>query len=107
MLPALIPRELVQSIESSGFITFCQRWIIKDRIDEIVHRSAQNHHRLPDMHQLAGSFADDVDAEQHSRLAMKNQLEPPRCVAPNLPARDLPVISYSHFVGHVLVCQLL
>jgi len=37
--------------------------IIEDVAHQISHRAAQVHHQLPDMKELAGQFANDVNAE--------------------------------------------
>lgn len=52
----------IHAIESRRLITFSQRGIIEDRIDEIIDRAAESHHRLPDVDQLARAFADDMHA---------------------------------------------
>ncbi len=59
------------------------------------------------MNQLRRTFADDVHTEQRPRLPVEQDLQTPRGVAADLPARDLAVIREPDFVGHVLVGQLL
>ena len=56
--------ELVQAVERRRLIAFGQSRIVEDRIDEIVDRTPEDHHRLADVQQLAGAFADDMHAEQ-------------------------------------------
>ncbi len=59
------------------------------------------------MQQLGSAFADDMHAQDLFGLAMEDQLQPPRGVAPNLPARHLTIIRHAHFVGNVLVGKFL
>src|SRR6266436_6099813 len=56
--------EPVDAVERGHFVAFRERRVIEHRIDEVVDRAAKREHRLTDVDQLAGTLADDVDAEQ-------------------------------------------
>ncbi len=70
-------------------------------VDEVADRPAQRDHRLPDMDQLGGPVADDVDAQDRAGLAVEEQLEPPDGVADDPPSRDLAIVGDAHLVGHL------
>src|SRR6185312_8749993 len=108
IIPALLLelRHAVEAVERGHFITFREGWIVEDRIDEVVQRSAESHDGLPDVQQLAGALADDVHAEQRVRLAMEDELEAAGGVAADLPARDLAVVGYADFVRHIFLGEL-
>ena len=61
----------IHTIESRRLITLGQRRIIENRVDEIIDRAAESHHRLPDVDQFARALADDMHAQQLVILAMK------------------------------------
>lgn len=84
--------DAVQSVERGNFITFRESWIVEDGFYEIIKLSAKSHNGLSDMHQFAGTFADDVDTEQGVGHAMEDQLKTAGGVAANLPACDLAVV---------------
>ena len=95
----------VDPVKGSGLVTFRQRWIVEHRVDEVIDRAAEGHHRLPDVDQLAGAFADDMHTQQFVILAVKNQLEHADGVADDLSARDLFVIGFANFVGDARLGQ--
>src|ERR1700733_11837348 len=102
-----IPVELVQAVEGGSLITFGERWVVKDCIHKVVHRATQYHYCLSYVKKLAGSLADDMNTEQELRFAMKDQLQPPRCIAADLAARNLAIVCHSYFVRHIFVGELL
>ena len=89
----------VHAVKGRRLVALRQRGIVENRVDEIIDRAAECHHRLTDVDQLAGAFADDVHAQQLVVLAMKDQLEHTDSIAQDLPARDLLVISFADLVG--------
>jgi hypothetical protein len=44
--------------------------MVEDVVDEVVDRAAVGEDGLPDMDQLRGLLADDVNAEEDARLAV-------------------------------------
>src|ERR1039458_4830883 len=62
----------VQPVERRNFIAFRQGGVVEHRIHEVLQLSAQRHHRLADVQQLAGAFADDVHAQDRMRLDRKS-----------------------------------
>src|SRR5450755_1833314 len=99
--------QLIQTIESRGFIAFGKCRIVKYRIDEVIHLALENQDSLSNMQQLGRALADDMNSEQLQSLAMEDQLKAARSVAPYLPARYLTVISHAHFVRDILFGKLL
>src|SRR5947209_2397749 len=99
-------RQLIQSVKSGGLVAFRQGRIIENRIHKIVHRSAQDHHGLPDVQQLGRALANDVHAQHQLRLAMEDNLQPAGSIAANLPASDLPIIRHADLVWNILIRQL-
>src|ERR1700738_1123177 len=85
----LRPSELVQSVERRGLVALGQSRVVKDRVDEILHRSLEDHHGLADVQQLAGAVTDDVDPQDLAGLTMEDQLEASGGVAADLAAGDL------------------
>src|SRR6476620_10024926 len=81
--------EPVDAVEGRDLVAFRERRVIEHGVDEVVDRSAERQHRLADVDQLAGTLADNVDAEQLAGLAMKDQLQEPGNVAEDLAAGDL------------------
>src|SRR6266849_155412 len=73
--------ELVQAVERSDFVRFRQRRIVEDGVAEILDRTPKANHRLPDMDDLGGTLADDVNAEQLERLSLEKQLQHPILIA--------------------------
>ena len=55
------------------------------------------------MNQFDGALADDMDAEEFARLAMKEELQYPTDVADNLTARDFAIHRFANFIRHALV----
>src|SRR6202789_4687543 len=99
--------DAVQPVESSNFITFRQSWIVEHRIHEILQLSAQRHHCLTDVQQLARALADDVHAKDQVVQPMEDQLQPPGRVAANLYARTLAAVRHANLIRNVLFGQLL
>ena len=75
--PLLKPHQLVDAVECGGFVTLRQSWIVEHRLHEVIDGAFQNHHRLPDMQQFGGPFANDVHAQNLARFAMKDELQAP------------------------------
>src|SRR5882757_8507409 len=67
--------EPVDAVIRRRLVTLGERGIVEDRIDEVIERAAEHHNGLADVQELAGAFADDVDAKQMARLAMEDDLE--------------------------------
>src|ERR1017187_1326937 len=97
----------VQPVERRDFIAFRQGGIVEHRIHEVLQLSAQRHHRLANVQQLAGAFADDMHAQDRMRLAMEDQLQPARRIAAYLAACNLAIVGHAHLVRHILFGQLL
>src|SRR5437667_5812637 len=91
--------EPVDAVEGRDLVAFRQGRVVEHRVDEVVDRAAERQHRLTDVDQLAGTLADDVDAEQLAGLAVKDQLEEPGDVAEDLAAGDLLVARLADLVG--------
>src|SRR5256885_6784766 len=64
-------RQLVQAVERGGLVTLRQRRIVEDGIDKVLDRGAQDHNRLADVEQFACPLANDVNAQNQLRIAMK------------------------------------
>ena len=75
------------------FVALGQRGIVEHGIDEIIHGAPEDHDRLADVQQFGCAFADDVDAQNMPRLAMKDDFEPAGSIAANLSAGDLAIIA--------------
>src|SRR5205823_3272372 len=73
----LLLLQLVQPIERRNLVRLRERRIVEHAVAEVLHRPAQRHHRLPDVHDLRRALADHVDAEDLQRLRMEDQLEHP------------------------------
>ena len=58
------------------------------------------------MDQLAGTLANDVHPQQRVSVQVEDQLQQAGGVADDLPARDLAVVGFAHFVRHALLGQL-
>src|SRR5438445_6109113 len=101
------PNQFVDPVERSGLVAFRQRRIIENRVHEIFHRTLQREHRLPDVQQFRGAFANDVHAEQFLGRRIEEQLQPSRGVAANLPTRNFAEIRHPDFVRNALVRELL
>src|SRR4030095_5658009 len=93
-------------MESGGLVTFRQCRVYKSRMDEILHRPAQDQDCLADMKNLRGAFPDDMHTEERFGLAMENQLEAPGRIPANLPARYLAIVSNTYLVRNVLFGEL-
>ena len=59
------------------------------------------------MQQLAGTFADDVNAQKRVVFAMEDDLQPPSRVSADLAAGDLAVVGHTDLVGHIFLGKLL
>src|SRR5271166_3901639 len=103
----LKPGQAIHAVKRGCLVALGQSGIVEHGIDEIVYGALQHHHRLSDVHQLRRALADNVHAQDLPRLAVKNQLQPPRRVAAYLSARNLPVVRYAHFVRYVFLGKLL
>src|SRR5258708_1771348 len=99
--------DAIQPVESRNFITFRERWVVEDCIHEIIQLSAQRHHRLTDVQQLARALADDVHAKDRMRHPVEDQLQPSRGIPADLSARNLAIVRHADLVGNVLLGQLL
>src|SRR5437899_1442208 len=55
--------QLIDAVERRLLVALGQRRVIEHRVDEVVDRSLEDHHRLPDVQQLRRAFADDVYPE--------------------------------------------
>src|SRR5579884_736996 len=100
-------RQLIQPIERRRLVAFRQRRIVEYRVHEILHRSLQREHRLPDVQQFRRPFSNDVHTQQLFRLRLEDQLQSSRRISANLPARNLPEIRNPDFVRHSRIRQLL
>src|SRR5579863_1603775 len=67
--------QLVQSIKPGNLVGFCERGIVEDRVAEIVHRAAEGKYGLTDVHDFSGAFTDHVDAEDLSRVRVKENFQ--------------------------------
>src|SRR5579885_697215 len=99
--------QLIQPVKRRRLVTFCERRIVEDRIHEIIHRALENEHRLPDVQQFGGAFADDMHAEQFPGFAVEDEFEAPRRVAADLAAGGFAVEGHPDLVGNVFIGQLL
>src|SRR5665213_4404765 len=86
--------DAVHAVERGHFVTLRQRRVVEHRLHEIFQLATERHHRLADVQQLARSFADDMHAQNRMRLAMKNDIQPPRSIPANLHTRNLAVVRY-------------
>src|SRR5690242_14994310 len=85
--------QLIGRVEGRDLVALRQGRIIEDRIEEIVEPGPQAEHGLPDVEQLGGAGADDVDPEQPAVGAMEQQLEQPAVVTYDLSPGDLAIAS--------------
>ena len=65
------PRHPIHTVEGGDLVTFRQRRVVEDRIDEIIDLAMKVHDGLTDVNQFRGSFADDVNTQQMSGVSMK------------------------------------
>src|SRR5471030_617008 len=107
MLDSSKPHQLVEAVECRQFIALGQRGIVEHRVHEVIHRALQDHHGLPDVQQFRGLFSNDVYSQNLARFAVENQLQPPRGIAADLPARAVAVVRHAHLIRHIFVGQLL
>src|SRR5271155_2416815 len=91
-------RQAIDAVKGGSLIALSQGGIVKHRIDEVVYLAAQSHNSLTDMHQLRRALANNMHAENLPRFAMKDQFQPPCCVAADLAARDFAIIRYADFI---------
>src|SRR5215469_8670248 len=103
----LVPMQTPETVERRRLVTLGQGGVVENRLDKVVDGASQGHDRLADVHQFAGSFADDVYAQNLARVAVEDEFQPARRVAANLPARDLAIIRHAYLVRHILIGQLL
>src|SRR5262245_14853150 len=52
--------QLVQAVERRDLVGLGKGGVVEDRVAEVVHLPAQRQHRLPDVHDLGGGFAEDM-----------------------------------------------
>src|SRR5438552_2565013 len=72
---SLIPMQAAKPVERRRLVALGQGWIVEHRVHEVVHRATQRHHRLPDVHQFAGAFADNVHPQYLACIAVEDELE--------------------------------
>src|SRR4051794_15530881 len=70
----LVAVQTAEAVEGGGFVALGQGWVVEDCVNEVVDRAAEDHDGLTNVDEFAGAFADDVDAEDFSGVAMKDQL---------------------------------
>src|SRR5664279_2356648 len=68
----LKPHQLVDTVECGYLVTLRQSRIVEHRLHEVIDSAFQNHHRLADVQQFGGPFADDVHAQNLARLPMED-----------------------------------
>ena len=83
-----------------------ERRVIEDRVDEVVDVPSEHHDGLADVHEFAGPFADDVDAQDLARFAVEDELEAAGGVGADLAARGFAIESHADFVGDIFVGEL-
>jgi len=93
--------ELIQPIKARNLVGFCERGIVEDSVAEIVHRAAQGKNGLPDVHNFGGAFTDHVDAEDLSRVRVKENFQHSSVVANDLGLGQFLVLGDSDFKGNV------
>ena len=99
--------QLVQRVERCDLVRLGERRVVEHRVDEVVDRAAEAHHRLADVHDLGRARAERVHAEQLAVLGRDEQLHEPVAVAEDLPARELAVARDADLVGDRRLGQLL
>src|SRR5271170_2215530 len=99
-------RQAIDAIKGGRLVALSQGGIVKHRIDEVVYLAAQSHDSLTDVHQLRRALANNVHAQNLPRFAMKDQFQPPGCIAANLPAGNFAIIRYADFIGNVFFREL-
>ena len=103
----LVAVQAAEAVKCRGLVALGESGVVEDRVDEVVDGAAQDHHGLADVHQFAGAFADDVDAQNLARVAMEDELEAAGGVAANLAASDFAIEGHADFVGNIFVGELL
>ena len=83
----------VDAVERRRLVALGQGRVVEHRVHEVVDLAAETQHRLTDVDQFAGAFADDVDAEQFAGVGAEDDLQQTGDVADDLPARDLAIDS--------------
>jgi hypothetical protein len=76
--------EPVDPIERRGLVALRQRGVVEDRIDEVVNLATESQDGLPDVHELGGLGADDMNAQRLAALTVENELQEASAVAENL-----------------------
>ena len=102
----LVAVQAAESVESRGLVALGKSWIVEYGVDEVFDRAAEDHDGLADVHQFAGAFADDVDAENFAGVAVKDELEAARGVAANLAAGGFAIERHADFIRHVFIGEL-
>ena len=71
-MPKLEPAKPVNAVESSSAVTLGEGRVVKNILDEKLHASAIGEDGLTDMHEFRGAVADDMDAQELKRVAVKD-----------------------------------
>src|ERR1700743_2601126 len=99
--------DTIEPIKGGELITLGQRGVVEHRFHEVIELAAQRHNRLPNVQQLAGAFADDMDAKNGMRLPVKNNFQAPGSIAADLSTGDFAIVGYAYLVRNVLFGKLL
>ena len=99
--------DAVEAVEGGYLITLGKRGVVEDGIDEIIELAAKRHDRLADVHELAGTFADDVDAKDGVGDAVEDEFETAGGIAADLASGNFTIVGDANLVGDVLFGKLL
>src|SRR6266540_898674 len=95
----------VDAIERSRLVTFSQRRVVEHGVDEVINRAAERQDGLPDVNQLAGALADDMNTQERARFGVKDQFQQAGAVAHDLAAGDLAILRLAYLVCNALLGQ--
>src|SRR2546422_7714090 len=96
----------IDAVEGRRAVTLGEGGVIEDVVDEEVHFSAVSQDCLADVDEFGGTVAEDVDAEQHQRVAVEDELQQSFQIADDLPARDFLVEGAADLVRDPFLGQL-
>src|SRR5579872_4040245 len=95
----LVAVQAAEAVEGGGFVALGEGGIVEDGIDEVFDGAAHDHDCLANVNEFAGTFANDVDAEDFAGVFMKDQFEAAGSVSADLATRGFAIEGHADFVG--------
>ena len=98
--------QLVHRVERGHLVRLGERRVVEDRVDEVVDRPAEPHHRLADVHELGGAGAERVHAQQCPVVGGDEQLHDAVAFPEDLSAGELAIVRDADLVRDRVLGQL-